>query len=71
MKHRCEYCGYTAKESAFLDGICPACCRDVESGEKSKNSIPTVFHKPDPGTIEEKELWLNSGGSGTAGQKGG
>lgn len=44
-KYFCEYCGYTANESEFLEGECPACCRDLFTGEVNKKSIPKVFHK--------------------------
>lgn len=26
---KCDFCGYTDKESRFLSGECPACCRDI------------------------------------------
>jgi len=44
MMYFCEGCGYTAKESEFLEGECPACCRDLFTGEINKNSIPKKFY---------------------------
>ena len=44
MKYTCNYCNYTGKEGEFLEGECPACCRDVFTGKENKNSIPKVFY---------------------------
>lgn len=42
----CPFCGLKEKETMFLEGICPACCRDLETGEEVKGAIPTVFYMP-------------------------
>lgn len=44
MKYFCEFCGYTGKESEFLEGECPACCADTLTGEVNPTSIPKKFH---------------------------
>jgi len=43
--HRCEWCGYTAKDSEFISGYCPACCADNITGEIDTDCIPTVFYE--------------------------
>lgn len=52
--YTCDWCGYTATESTFLDGVCPACCRDNITGEEIPNSIPTVFHMFDPEDVKDR-----------------
>lgn len=42
---KCQYCGYQSDDSEFLEGVCPACVRDIETGEKT-DGIATVFHNP-------------------------
>jgi len=42
MEYTCEWCGYTGRESEFLSGSCPACCKDNFTGEGE--GIPLVFH---------------------------
>lgn len=63
MKFTCPVCGYTAKESAFLEGVCPACVHDVETGEAVAGAIPTVFHDPQeslPSTQAERSACYDS-----------
>lgn len=43
--YTCKTCGYNGKESEFFDMVCPACCTNIETGERVENAIPTVFHK--------------------------
>ena len=58
---RCEWCGYIAADVKFLEGSCPACCRDNDTGEKERNSVPQVYHYPDMDTKEwhehQKIVW--------------
>lgn len=50
--YKCEFCEYEAKESEFLEGECPACCRDIITGKENPDSIPKVFHQEEQnGTI--------------------
>jgi hypothetical protein len=53
MMYFCEYCGYTAKESEFLEGECPACCTDLWTGKVNPKSIPKVFHQKQEETHEK------------------
>ena len=41
----CPHYGYTAKSSVFESGVCPACCRDLETGEWDPRSIPLVYYE--------------------------
>jgi NMD protein affecting ribosome stability and mRNA decay len=50
----CPFCGYTAKDTAFLEGMCPACVRDLGTGEKVADAIPKVFHDPS-NTVNTKD----------------
>lgn len=43
-EHKCPYCGYIGKDTEFFENVCPACCRDQETGKLAEGAIPTVFH---------------------------